>query len=142
MQSGRCVKTVIDDDISPVSHVSFTPNGKFLLAATLDGIIRLWSIVANGTKASVVKTYAGHRSSKYCTPARLHITGGEQQVFIVSGSEDGVLFVWNSNTKQIVAQTDCWAGTPIIGCDVQDNLVAVSGLQPESDIKVYRICCQ
>lgn len=141
MQSGQCVKTVADDDISPVSHVSFTPNGKFLLAATLDGIIRLWSIVATGAKASVVKTYAGHHSAKYCTPARLHVTGGEQ-VFIVSGSEDGALFVWNSNTRQVAAQTDCWAGTPIIGCDVQDNLVAVSALQPVADIKVYRICHQ
>jgi COMPASS component SWD3 len=34
--SGQCLKTLIDDDNPPVSFVKFSPNGKYILAATLD----------------------------------------------------------------------------------------------------------
>jgi len=32
--SGQCLKTLIDDDNPPVSFVKFSPNGKYILAAT------------------------------------------------------------------------------------------------------------
>lgn len=34
--TGQCLKTLIDDDTVPVSFVKFSPNGKYILAATLD----------------------------------------------------------------------------------------------------------
>jgi hypothetical protein len=34
--TGQCLKTLIDDDSVPVSFVKFSPNGKYILAATLD----------------------------------------------------------------------------------------------------------
>ena len=34
--SGQCLKTLIEDDNPPVSFVKFSPNGKYILAATLD----------------------------------------------------------------------------------------------------------
>lgn len=37
--TGHCVKTLIDDENPPVSSVKFSPNGKFILAATLDSTL-------------------------------------------------------------------------------------------------------
>lgn len=34
--SGQCIKTLVDDDNPPVSFVKFSPNGKYILTATLD----------------------------------------------------------------------------------------------------------
>ncbi|KAF6142126.1 hypothetical protein GIB67_037044 [Kingdonia uniflora] len=35
--TGHCSKTLIDDENPPVSFVKFSPNGKYILAGTLDG---------------------------------------------------------------------------------------------------------
>lgn len=40
--SGQCLKTLIDDENPPVSFVKFSPNGKYILAATLDNTLKLW----------------------------------------------------------------------------------------------------
>ena len=37
--TGHCVKTLIDDESPPVSFAKFSPNGKFILAATLDSTL-------------------------------------------------------------------------------------------------------
>jgi COMPASS component SWD3 len=42
-QSFACLKTLIEDSNQAVSFVRFAPNGKFLLASTLDSTMRLWS---------------------------------------------------------------------------------------------------
>ena len=42
MDPGQCLKTLIDDDNPPVSFVKFSPNGKYILAATLDNTLKLW----------------------------------------------------------------------------------------------------
>ena len=34
--SGQCLKTLVDDENPPVSFVKFSPNGKYILAGTLD----------------------------------------------------------------------------------------------------------
>lgn len=36
------MKTLIDDDNPPVSFIKFSPNGKYILAATLDNQLKLW----------------------------------------------------------------------------------------------------
>uniref|UniRef100_A0AAQ5X5U8 Anaphase-promoting complex subunit 4 WD40 domain-containing protein n=1 Tax=Amphiprion ocellaris TaxID=80972 RepID=A0AAQ5X5U8_AMPOC len=38
--SGQCMKTLIDDTNPPVSFVKFSPNGKYILVATLDKSVR------------------------------------------------------------------------------------------------------
>ncbi|CAI5933419.1 unnamed protein product [Closterium sp. NIES-64] len=44
-QTGHCLKTLIDDDNPPVSFVKFSPNGKFILAGTLDNtLVRLRAV--------------------------------------------------------------------------------------------------
>lgn len=93
--SGQCLKTLIDDDNPPVSFVKFSPNGKYILAATLDNTLKLWDY----SKGKCLKTYSGHKNEKYCIFANFSVTGGK---WIVSGSEDNMVYIWNLQTKEIV----------------------------------------
>jgi len=74
--SGQCLKTLIDDDNPPVSFVKFSPNGKYILAATLDNKLKLWDY----TKGKCLKTYVGHKNEKYCIFAHFSVTGGKVSV--------------------------------------------------------------
>ena len=58
--SGQCLKTLIDDNNPPVSFVKFSPNGKYILAGTLDNQLRLW----NHHSGKCLKTYTGHKNEK------------------------------------------------------------------------------
>lgn len=72
MRSGRCVKTIVDDDNPPVSSIRFSLNGKYLLAATLDDTVRLWSVHSG----KCVKSYGGHVNRKYCIPPAFIVEPG------------------------------------------------------------------
>ncbi|KAL9010150.1 MAG: hypothetical protein Q9173_004893, partial [Seirophora scorigena] len=43
--TGQCLRTLVHEDNAPVSSVRFSPNGKFVLAWTLDSCVRLWNYV-------------------------------------------------------------------------------------------------
>ena len=47
VQDGRATKTIVSTDCAPVSNVQFTPNGRFLLIATLNGRITLRKYLGN-----------------------------------------------------------------------------------------------
>ena len=43
--TGKCLKTLVDEDNPPVSFVKFSPNGKYILAATLDKLVSHWALM-------------------------------------------------------------------------------------------------
>ena len=52
------MKTLIDDDNPPVSFVKFSPNGKYILAATLDNTLKLWDYSKVGSVDLNLITFA------------------------------------------------------------------------------------
>lgn len=66
----------------------------------------------------------------------------------MSGSEDGKLFVWNTTTKSVMLQEDCFplskqgdeeANCAVVGCDVINDMIVVGSMEPLCAIKVYKI---
>jgi len=78
-----------------VSHVKFSPNGKYILASTQDDTIRLW----NYHTARCLKTYTGHVNKLYSIFSCFSVTGGK---WIVSGSEDAKIYIWDLQSRDIV----------------------------------------
>jgi len=99
------------------SHVRFSPNGRFVLAATLDSTVRLWNVI----ESKVVKTYTGHSNVKcvsllcdaahprrYCSAMSWFVSHG--RTYIGSGSEDGKLVLWDAQTRERVAGVEAHRG--------------------------------
>ncbi|GAA6061143.1 hypothetical protein JCM10212_001743 [Sporobolomyces blumeae] len=92
--TGQCLKTLVNEDNAPVSNVRFTPNSRFVFTSTLDSTIRLWDYHSD----NLMKSYTGHVNRKYCIPSTLT----EDGKYLISGSEDHKVVVWDVQTRQVV----------------------------------------
>ncbi len=84
---GQFRETGIDGEIAPVTSVRQTKDGNALLVSTLDGTIRLID-KGNGT---LLQSYKGHVNKDY----RIRSCLGMNDAYVVSGSEDGQIYVWD-----------------------------------------------
>lgn len=117
-ETGQCLKTLVYNSTShgtatastsdvvnlPISNILFSPNGKYVLSSSLDGIIRLWDYMGN----KVVKTYLGPEgafiSKKYNSGA-CFITKTSNPL-VASGSDLLGLILWDLQSKKIVGRLD------------------------------------
>lgn len=100
--TGQCLRTLVHEDNAPVTSVKFSPNGKFVLAWTLDSSVRLWNYV----EGRCVKTYQGHVNKKYSLGGAFGVYGMPEQAFAVSGSEDGAILVWDVVSKEVLQRLE------------------------------------
>lgn len=92
---------------------------------------RLWHF-ASGKFA---KIYTGHVNSKYCIPAAFSVTNGK---YIVSGSEDNCVYLWDLQSRQIVQKLEGHTDTVIaISCHPSKNMIASAALEKDNTIKVW-----
>lgn len=131
-QTGQCLKVLVDDVKTPVSFVRFSPNGKFILASSLDNTIRLWNIL----QGKCVKKYTGHSNEHYCIFNTFTVKTVENKKkggnFVVSGSEDNKVVLWDIQTKKIVQTLDGHTGT-VLGVDAHPTLDMIASAAAEED---------
>jgi len=112
--TGQQVATVSSGS-DPVGAVVLSPNSRYLLCASLSSRANLWDLgVAEGKMAEVkpklLKSYSGHVNEKYCL--FMHFF---QDKWIVSGSEDSKIVVWNLITPDIFQTVPTQHSGPVMG---------------------------
>lgn len=128
IDSGICLKTIVDNDNPPIGSAKFIANGKYLLVSTLDNTIRLWSLQSG----KCVKSYRGHLNVKYCLVPTTIIH--QENVIILSGSEDGRIYGWDLNSKKLMFKEECFKeNSPIISIAVNEKILAISALESPSN---------
>lgn len=96
--TGQCLRTLVHEDNASVTAVRFSPNGKYILANTLDSCVRLWDYAGGTCK----KTYQGHTNVKYSIGSTFGDGPPGSEGFVVAGSESGELVFWDANNKDVV----------------------------------------
>ncbi len=134
--TGQCLRTLVHEDNAAVTSARFVPNGKFLLAWTLDNSIRLWNYV----EGRCMKTYQGHRNEKYSLGGAVGVYANadesEKRAFVVSGSEDGKIFTWDVQSKEVLQTMEGHDGV-VLGVDTweEEGLMVSCGL--DKTIRVW-----
>ena len=111
------------EDNAPVTSVRFSPNGRYVLAWTLDSCVRLWDYL----KGRCVKTYQGHENVKYSIGGAFGVYGDATQAFAASGSEDGGIAIWDVVSKELLQRIEGHEGA-VLGLDtLSEKGLLVSG---------------
>lgn len=137
--TGQCLRTLVHEDNPAVANACFSPNGRFVLAFSLDNCIRLWDYVSG----SVKKTYQGHKNSGFSIGggfAMLGDSGAEgglgSGAFVVSASEDGDIVLWDVKSKEIVQRITRAHKEVCFWVDVHGDTMVSAG--KDATIKVYK----
>ena len=102
------------------------------MAATLDNTLKLWDY----SKGKCLKTYSQHKNEKYCIFANFSVTGGK---WIVSGSEDHLVYIWNLQTKEVVQKLQGHTDVVLCtACHPTENIIASASLENDKTIKLWK----
>ncbi|ULT89477.1 hypothetical protein L3Y34_008139 [Caenorhabditis briggsae] len=131
VSNGHCLKTLKDLEHDAVSFVEFTPNGKFILSSHMNSKIKMWDV----SKEKPVKYYSGHQNSKYCIFAGISLSHGRR---VISGSEDGKIFVWDLQTKRVIQVMEEHT-KPVLATDAHPilNMMASGGIEPDNTVRIW-----
>ncbi|XP_031373778.1 COMPASS-like H3K4 histone methylase component WDR5B isoform X1 [Punica granatum] len=131
-QNGTLLKTLIDDKVPAVSFAKFSPNGKFILVATLNNTLqKLW----NYSTGKFLKIYLGHQNSSYCIMSTFSVTNGK---YIVSGSEDHCVCIWDLQGKNMLQKLEGHKDTVIcVTCHPTENKIASASLDNDRTVRVW-----
>ena len=123
--TGQCLRTLVHEDNAPVTSVRFSPNGKFVLAWTLDACVRLWDYV----EGRCMKTYQGHTNGKFSLGGAFGVYGEDlEKALVVSGSEDGGLFVWDVVNKTVLQRIEGAHNGVVLGVDTARGWIVSGGV--------------
>ncbi|SCU91977.1 LAMI_0E08174g1_1 [Lachancea mirantina] len=141
--SGHCLKTLTYDKdwqsengVVPISQVKFSVNGKYLLVASLDGIIKIWDYL----QGRVVRTFRSGVSStlKYsCGMDFLYPADPTKPPVVVTGTEDGHIYCWDAQDKtlyqELLATND---NSPLMCIDCREQYMCSLSLR--GDCRLYK----
>lgn len=152
LETGQCLKTLTYNSSShgtatasttdvvnlPISNVTFSPNGKYILSSSLDGVLRLWDYMNN----KVIKTYLGigggevpisevyNCSAKFITKTK--------DPLIISGSDKSGLLIWDVQSKKIVYQFKS-SDEPVFDIDIYDEGRIIASCSKDGTINIMEM---
>lgn len=136
--TGQCLRTLVHEDNKAVTSVRFSPNGKYILAWTLDSSMRLWNYIEG--KGRCVKTYQGHQNTKYSLSGAFGtygFPGQEQYAFIASGSEDNNIFLWDVRSKNMLQKLEGHE-SPVLSVDTHPTKQVIVSGGMDKTVRIWR----
>ncbi|XP_078255883.1 jouberin isoform X2 [Rhinoraja longicauda] len=126
-------KDILQNDLKgiPINHLEVHPNGRRLLIHARDSTLRVMDL-----RVLAAKKYTG------ATNYREHIysTFTPCGTFLLSGSEDGICYVWNTDTGDQVAMYSDLNYTSAVRCVAfhpHEHMVAFCAFGPNQPILVF-----
>ncbi|KAK6141387.1 hypothetical protein DH2020_024878 [Rehmannia glutinosa] len=130
--TGALLKTLIDDKGPAVSFAKFSPNGKFILVGTLDDTLVKAMELLSG---KFLKIYTGHVNRVYCIMPTFSVSG---EKYIVSGSEDKCVYLWDLQGKNLVQKLEGHTDTVVsVSCHPTVNMIVSAGLDNDRTVRVW-----
>ncbi|KAI5812076.1 WD40-repeat-containing domain protein [Pyronema omphalodes] len=120
VRMGRCTVDVVSP--SPVTSVAVSRDGAAMVTAALDGVVRLIDR-ANG---GLLMAYKGHKN----TELRVRAGFAEQEQYVVCGSENGEIWVWDLMDGKSSERLRCHGGkvvSSVAYCPAQGRKQMVTG---------------
>lgn len=115
----------------PINMLQVHPNGRSLLIHAKDNVLRMMDL-----NVHLVKEYTGATNRR----DRIYSTFTPCGTYIFSGSEDGMAYVWNTNTGDIAAiYSDLWYTTGVHGVAFHphENMVAFCAFGQPIHVYLY-----
>ncbi|RDI81849.1 hypothetical protein Vi05172_g8276 [Venturia inaequalis] len=140
--TGQCLRTIVHEDNKPVVGVRFSPNGKYVLAWTLDNCIRLWNYV----EGRCLKTYCGGKDAQAYVNSKYSLggafgtygTGDYPFAFIASGSENGSIFLWDVSTKTVLQRIEGAHEGVVLGVDTHPTEPLIVSGGADRTVRLWR----
>ncbi|XP_059838469.1 jouberin isoform X2 [Hypanus sabinus] len=124
---------ILQNDLKgiPINHLELHPNGRRLLIHARDSTLRVMDL-----RVLAAKKYTG--ATNYCE--HIYSTFTPCGTFLFSGSEDGICYVWNTDTGDQVAMYSDLNYTSAVRCVAfhpHEHMVAFCAFGPNQPILVF-----
>ncbi|XP_062896500.1 jouberin isoform X1 [Mobula hypostoma] len=126
-------QNILQNDLKgiPINHLEVHPNGRRLLIHARDSTLRVMDL-----RVLAAKKYTG--ATNYCE--HIYSTFTPCGTFLFSGSEDGICYVWNTDTGDQVAMYSDLNYTSAVRCVAfhpHEHMVAFCAFGPNQPILVF-----
>lgn len=92
---------------------------------------KLW----NYSTGKFLKIYTGHVNNVYCVTSTFSVTNGK---YIVSGSEDHCVYLWDLQQKTMVQKLEGHSDTAIsVSCHPSENKIASAALGNDRTVRIW-----
>jgi len=139
--TGECLKTIVAQGNPPVSHATFAPNGKFVLAGTLDSALRLWptSSISGTIKCAKSYTSTNHINTKYCITSRFMVSKPQRRQCVITGSESGHVVLYDIQSRQVLQELPKVHQDAVLAVDAHDTLelIASGGMSEDCTVRFW-----
>jgi COMPASS component SWD3 len=123
---------VVADQGVPVCFAKWSPNAKYFLVGSYDGT---WKLL-NAKTGLAARTYVGHTFNEYCILGAFSLTRGK---WIISGSADNTVCIWDINTKELIQQLKGHNDVVVaVSAHPSQDVIASGALGKDCSIKLWK----
>ncbi|KHJ44043.1 Yip1 domain protein, partial [Trichuris suis] len=112
---------------TPITSVNFSMDGLYLLVSRQEWPVKLWKV----SNKTAIRKFIGSKNLYYVIRSKL------LGRYVISGSEDGRVFVWDCDSTDVVARLPHKpAVLTVDGCDKQQMLLASASVGHGGSVKL------